>query len=235
MQAPSEDLPEYLDTLIKRFLNTKSIHKQLKELSEWRRPNRIEAFKMGSFFFRLAEYSMNRIVLIELAAFTSSKEDKSLVDWLEKARTHAGSLQPTRYIPRPRDEHVEIETSEYTSIVEEHLGQINKNKSLIEKIQDRRNESIAHFDSKFFGGDASVDEEYPIKVQEVSNLMDVISEILREHHLYILGGDLDMQIHGRGSIDAVLDYARAFQRIRQDHDLLEEGFRPRSYRGDDYE
>jgi hypothetical protein len=235
MQAPGEELPEYLETLINRFLNTKSIHQQLKELSEWRRPNRIEAFKMGSFFFRLAEYSMNRIVLIELAAFTSSEEDNSLVDWLEKARTHAGSLQPTRYIPRPRDERVEIEMDEYISIVQDHLDQLRENRELIDRIQNRRNESVAHFDSKFFGGDASVDEEYPIKVQEVSNLIDVIGEILREHHLYILDGDIKMHIHGRGSIDTVLDYVRAFQRIRQDYDLIEEGFRPRSYRGDDYE
>jgi hypothetical protein len=40
----------------------------------------------------------------------------------------------------------------------------------------------------------------------------VISEILETHHLYLLGGDLAMEIYGGRSIETVLDYVRAFQK-----------------------
>lgn len=235
MTNPADQLHGYLDNLITRFLNTKTTHEQLKELSSWWAPGRNDALRLGLQFFRHARYSMHRIVLVEIHSFISGRDDKSLVDWLRKAYEHAEALRPTRYVPRPKDEHVPIGEEEYRSIVKNHQQMLGRKRDLEERITELRHNLIAHFDSQYFDDPEAATEDHPVKVEEIDDLIDVISEILETHHLYLLGGDLSTEVHGGGSINAVLDYVRAFQRARQDSDLIADGFSPRKYLGDDYE
>jgi len=175
---------------------------------------------------------MHRIVLVEIHSFISGRDDKSLVDWLRKAYEHAGALQPTRYV---KDKYVSINEGEYRSIVKNHQQMLGRRRDLEDRIRELRHNLIAHFDSQYFDNPEAAKEEHPVEVEEIDDLIEVISEILETHHLYLLGGDLTMEVYGGGSIDAVLDYVRAFQRARQDFDLIADGFSPPEYRGDDYE
>ena len=94
MNNPKEKLKEYLDQIFHRFLNLKSLFYELKRINSWYTPEREEAINHGSYFFQLTTYSMTRIYLVELAALLSDKEDRSLIDWLEKASVHAKGLCP---------------------------------------------------------------------------------------------------------------------------------------------
>jgi hypothetical protein len=102
MKKPKTELRDYLQVLIHRFLNTKSLYHELKRIHEWRTPARIQAYNLGAYSFELAEYSLFRIVLVEIAALLSNREERSVVDWLNKTGEHAPSLEPTRYHPTHR-------------------------------------------------------------------------------------------------------------------------------------
>lgn len=86
MKNPKTQLREYLDTLIHRFLNTKSLYRELRRIYAWKTPRRFEAYNLGTYFFELAEYSLLRIVLVEMYMLLSKNEERSLKDWLTKAR-----------------------------------------------------------------------------------------------------------------------------------------------------
>ena len=53
MNNPKTQLREYLDRLIRRFLNTKSLYLELKRISGWRTPIRDEAYNLGVYFSNL--------------------------------------------------------------------------------------------------------------------------------------------------------------------------------------
>ena len=72
---PKEKLREYLDQLIHRFLNTKSLFQELNRIYSWYAPGRLETINLGTYFFQLSTYSMTRIYLVELAIILSEKED----------------------------------------------------------------------------------------------------------------------------------------------------------------
>ena len=56
MNNPKAELRKYLDGLIHRYLNIKSLHQQLKSIFEWETPARIEALNLGAYFFQLVTY-----------------------------------------------------------------------------------------------------------------------------------------------------------------------------------
>jgi len=80
MKNPKTKLRAYLNTLFHRFLNTKSLYQELMRIYEWKIPKRFEVYSLGAYSFELAEYSLLRIVLVEMSALLSEKEDRSLID-----------------------------------------------------------------------------------------------------------------------------------------------------------
>ena len=73
MKNPYDKLRTYLDKLIYRYLNIKSLDQQLKSIYEWNTPARIEALILGAHFFRVVDYSLSRIIFLELSMFSLSK------------------------------------------------------------------------------------------------------------------------------------------------------------------
>ncbi|MDO9593286.1 MAG: hypothetical protein Q7I98_08925 [Erysipelotrichaceae bacterium] len=145
MINPKEKLREYLDQLIHRFLNIKSLFQELSRIYGWYVPARFETINMSSYFFQLSTYSMTRIYLVELAILLSEREDRSLLDWLKKANEHAKSIGPTRYNPNySRDDHEPIKPKEYKAIIDNHISQLKSQKDVIERIKALRDKSIAH-------------------------------------------------------------------------------------------
>ncbi len=136
MKNPKTRLREYLDRLIRRFLNTKSLHLELKRISGWQIPGKIEVFNLGSYFFELAKYSLWRTILVEMAMILSPKEQVSLIDWLKKAREHAPSLAPTRYNPSYSGVKREpIKPKEYRALIDRHINRLDAQRDVIHRIK----------------------------------------------------------------------------------------------------
>lgn len=234
MKDPKKQLTDYFERLVHRFLNTKSLHLELKRVMDWRRSrDRVEVLNISSYFFELATYSMSRTVLVELASLLSSREDKSLLDWLKKAIIHAKSLEPSRYNPGSSGpDRTVLSVTEYRGVLDGHIAQIDAHFDLISRIKGRRDKAIAHLDKKYFDDPESLGMDYPVRIEEVDLLIDQVSEILREHHVLLLQSDLRMEIVSSGHVDNVLRYARAHQRARTDRNLIDKGYRPVDYERD---
>lgn len=236
MKNPKIQLREYLDTLIHRFLNTKSLYQELKRIHGWKTPKKFAAYNLGSYFFELAEYSLLRIILVEISILLSESEERSLLDWLKKAREHATSLGPTTYNPsysggqrRPIDE------NEYRALIDEHKNRLYVQQNVIDRIKARRDKAIAHFDSSYFNNPEALDSRYPLTYSDIDALMEVVSDILRKHHSCLFKADLRMEVLSIRNVDKLLNYAHAFQRARKDRGLIKKGFNPVDYLRAEYE
>jgi hypothetical protein len=233
MKNPKIQLRAYLNILFHRFLNTKSLYQELMRIYEWKAPNRFAAYSLGAYSFELAEYSLLRIVLVEMAALLSENEDRSLVDWLKKAREHAACLEPRCYNPGySGGGRQPVKVEEYRTMIDGHKNRLDVEQEVIDRIKARRNKTIAHFDSAYFSNPKAVDKRYPLTYSDIKRLMDVVSEILRKHYSYLFNTDPRMEILSVENIDKVLNYARAFQRVRKDRTLIKKGFKPVAYMGD---
>ena len=229
MNNPKEQLREYLEQIVHRFLNAKSLFCELKHINSWSTPQREDALNHGSYFFQLATYSMTRIYLVELAALLSDKEDRSLIDWLEKACLHARSLCPTRYNPSEKNERESIKPNEYREIIDRNISDLYSFSDLINRIKAWRDKSIVHFDKAFFDTPSAIYARYPIKNSEIDKLIECVAKILHEHYSYIFHADLRMEISSVATVDSILKYVQAFQRVRKDKKLISSGFRPANY------
>ena len=231
MINPKEKLREYLDQIIHRFLNTKSLFHELKRINSWSTPDRLETLNHGYYFFQLSTYSITRIYLVELATILSEKKGRSLMDWLKKACEHAKSICPTCYNPNHKGggEREPIKAEEYKSIIAQNLRELDSHENVISRIKALRDKSIAHLDKKYFDNPSAIYKDYPINNTEIDQLIEAVSKILHEHYLYLFQADLRMEILSEMNIDAVLNYVRAFQRVRKDKELIKSGFRPVDY------
>ncbi len=235
MKNPKTRLREYLDRLIRRFLNTKSLHLELKRISGWQIPGKIEVFNLGSYFFELAKYSLWRTILVEMAMILSPKEQVSLIDWLKKAREHAPSLAPTRYNPSYSGVKREpIKPKEYRALIDRHINRLDAQRDVIHRIKSQRDKAIAHLDKAYFDNPKALDKDYPLGDDDIDRLMEVVSDILGKHHSWLFEADLRMEILSTRNVDVVLKYARAFQRARKDRTLIKKGFKPIDYMQDEY-
>jgi hypothetical protein len=212
------------------------LYHELKRFHEWKTPARIEAYNLGAYSFELAEYSLFRIVLVEIAALLTNREERSVVDWLNKAKKHARSLKPTRYHPTDQgSEREPINEKTYRALIKQQEERLASHKKVIDRIKAWRDKAIAHLDRVYFDSPQALDKEYPLTYRDIDRIMDEVSEILRKHHSCLLGADLRMEILSTRNVDSVLNYVRAFQRVRKDRVLIKTGFKPIRYLGDDYE
>jgi len=236
MNNPKVELREYLDKLIHRYLNIKSMSQQYKSILEWKTPTRIEALNLGSYFFQLVAYSLERTVLVELSMLLSQREERSLLDWLKKAGEHTAAVKPTRYNPNYSGGKREpIKPKEYRALIDGQIAQLDARKDIIERIKARRDKAIAHLDKAYFDDPKAVYRDYPLSDNDIDDLMEVVSSILRKHHSCLFEADIRMEVSSVHTVDTVLQYTRAFMRVRKDFDLIKKGFMSRLYMLDDYQ
>ena len=235
MINPKEKLREYLDHLIHRFLNIKSLFQELNRVYAWYVSGRFETLNLSSYFFQLSTYSMTRVYLVKLAIILSKKEDRSLFDWLMKAHEHAISIEPTRFNPDySTGEREPIKPEEYKAIIDKHIKQLESQKKVMERIKALRDKSIVHLDKTYFDDPSAINIDYPINKDDIVQLIEAVSEILHQHYSYLFQADLRMEILSEMNVDVVLNYARAFQRVRKNTALIKKGFRPVEYMKEDY-
>ena len=233
MKDPKAELRTYLCKLTHRFLNIKSLHQELRKIYEWETPDRIKTLERGMHFFQLATYSLSRIVFVELSMFLSDKEERSLLDWLKKAKEHAASVEPTRY-NATNSERERIECEEYCNIIDNQICQLHARKCVINRIKAHRDKAIAHLDKRYFDDPKTLNRDYPLDDGDIDDIMEVVSSILRKHYSCLFETDMCMEILSIYNVDEVLKYVRAFQRARSDRTLIKKGFMPVVYERDNY-
>lgn len=233
MKNPNDELREYLYKLIHRYRNIKSLDQQLKSIYEWNTPVRIEALNLGAHFFWVADYSLSRIIFVELSMFLSEKEARSLRKWLNKAKEHAASMNPTRFNKIER-EYEPIKPEKYRHIIDCQIAQLQDRQDVIDRIKAHRDKKIEHLDKDYFNDPQALDENYPLNADDIGDLMEVGSCILREHYSCLFQASMSMEVGSVQSVDTLLQYARAWMRARRDFNLIEKGFKPVEYMREDY-
>jgi hypothetical protein len=238
MQNPQKQIKEYLDKLIFRFLYIHSLHRQINQISEWMIPARIQAINVGAHFFNLTLYSFGRTVLLELFKLVSDNEDKSLIDFLTKAKENANSLQ----LSDDQDGNdadvtkLSLDPDHYRSVVDSHLAQIQKHSDVIDTLKGRRDKEIAHTDKTYFNDPRKLLEHFPLRDIDITSLMDTISEVLRQQYSLLLQADMIMRISSLSDVEDVLNYVRAFSHVKKDKRLTHDYKIPvYKYLQDDYE
>lgn len=228
-------MKEYLDKLIFRFLHIRSLYNQVKIIYSWETPNRISALKSGAYFYELVLYSFNRTIVLELCKLTSKKEDKSLIDWFNKAKIHAESLEPSIYLPEKGTFEI-LQNDKYKSLIDDQLKELNNHRSTIDTLKNRRDKDIAHSDRTYFNDPHKLSTMFPLNDIDIQKLMETISSILQKQHTLILHSHLTMNISSIHNVDTILNATRAFNRVWKDKNLTRDlGVKVIKYRKDDYD
>jgi len=68
---------------------------------------------------------------------------------------------------------------------------------------------------------------------DIENVIEVVTEILRMQYVYLFESDLDIQVHATSNVDTVFSHSRAFKRVW--FDKRAESLYPYLYKLDDYE
>lgn len=234
MRDPENELRGYLEKLVHRYLNLVSLHRELRIINSWRSRPGVSAYELGAYFFALVGYSFWRTVLVELALLLSEKEDKSVLDWLKKAREHVARLRPSLYDASSNTQKP-IKPSDYRAIIDGQLSEIQVLEDTIDRIQAHRDKSIAHLDRTYFNNPDKLYIDYALTYTDIGDLLALVERILRSHYECLLNADVDLEVASASTSDTLLRCAEAFLRARNDQDLIAKGFRPASYLVDDDE
>lgn len=232
MTNPKIEIREYLSKLIHRLLYVKGLNKQLKLLKEWETPNRIIALEIGSYFFRLVGFSFHRTLLIELCLLLDDREEKCIVDFLANAKEHAQAIEPKRF-NATTFKREKVSFKDYQKIIEEQQKLISSKNDIIKNVKGRRDTSLTHSDAKFFNNPDDSYVKYPLSEENLDELINLSTEILRTQHLYLMDSDIDIQVYATSNIDTILWHTRAFNRVWFDKRATE--LHPGLYKLDDYE
>lgn len=232
MINPHEEIRDYLSRLINQLLYIQGLHEQLKIIEEWESQDKYESLDIGRYFFRLVAYSFNRTILIELSKLFSDKEQKSIIDFLKKAKENASSISPTTF-DREKFQRVALKLCEYKCIIDEQMKKILSKEVAIRKIKAHRDKALAHSDAEFFLNPGKLNEKYPLEFKEVDELMEIAIEILRYQNVYLFESDLDIKVYSTSNVESVLQYVRAFKRILEDEIIG--GAKNLKYKWDSYQ
>jgi len=232
MKDPKNEIRDYLKKLIHRLLYVKGLNKQLKLLREWETPNRIIALEIGSYFFRLVGFSFYRTLLIELCMLLDDREEKCINDFLIKANENAKAIEPKRLNPESGKREL-TNFTEYQNVITEQQKLINSKKNIIDNIKGRRDSSLAHSDAKYFNNPDDIYVKYPLSNENIEEIIELTTEILRMQHVYLLDSDLDIQVHATSNIDTILWHTRGFNRVWFDKRASD--LHPMLYKLDDFE
>ena len=235
MHDPKQQMKEYLKKLTFRFLHIRSLYNQVKIIQSWDTPTRISALETGSYFYNLTLYSFNRTIVLELYKLTSENEDKSLIDWLDKAKIHVKSLEPSIYSRGKRTREI-LNSDKYVSLIDGQIEEINNHRSTIYTLKIRRDKDIAHADSTFFNNPEKLSTIVPLDNTDVENLMETISSILQKQQTLIFHSHPSMDISSSHNVDSVLNATRAFNRVWKDKHLTKDlRVQVSKYRKDEYD
>jgi hypothetical protein len=234
MNNPKDELREYLKKLVRCYINIKSIHQERNSILEWMTPDKIETINRGIHFFYVATYSMSNTVLVELSKFLSENEKRSLLDWLKKTKEHAKSMQPTRHnVTSFTGRRESIKPKEYCAIIDEQIAQLHARKNVIKRIKAHRDKAIAYLDKTYFEDSEALARDYPLGINDIDELLEVVDSILRKHYSCLFEADMRMEVLSAYNVNKILRDVRASRRVWNDRNLIKKGIAPRDYWRDD--
>lgn len=233
MTDPKKYLTNYLWKLIERYAKIKLYKKQLDILDEWKGHHRIETLNKGASFFKLVEASFKRTMLVELCLFVSEKEQKNIFDWLNKAKTHSKSLNPTSADKDDKNGYsrLAIKDADYKKVIEKQISRFSAHSNIIKNLVAHRDKIFTHYDSSYFNNPNTIFKKYSIDIFELDSLMKTIEEILSTQHSYLFASSIpSFEVASYSNVNMILAYTRAFMRIRKDKKLIiGKGFKPADY------
>jgi hypothetical protein len=237
MTDPQTELSTYLENLIFRCLHIDSLNRQVNQILEWETPERIEALDMGSHFFELSLYTFSRTVLLDIYKLVSDGEDKSLIDWLNKAREHCSKLDVSIFDPEATsgNRRRKLSNDEYIQIIDSHLDLIKEHSTTIQNLKGRRDKVIAHTDRTFFNDPRKMLDRFPLTDIDIDSLLDSIKKILHDHYSFLFHAHLSMEVSALTDVESILRNARAFRRVWKDKRITREcKIRVADYLQDEY-
>lgn len=229
-----DELHKYFGKLINRFLFIRRLNDELLVMDEWltNKPDGINALNGGASFFNLVQRSFNLTLLLELCKFIDEDEEKSLRDWLIKAKDNAKPLAPTKF-NKNSGKHELVKVKTYQDIVSKHLCELDALEKIISYLKSRRDKAIAHTDASFFNNPQKHFEKYPLMIDDIDKLLESISNILREQYVYIFGSDSDLStVYTVTDLNRVLQFVRGFYRAQKDKELQKKGINIMKYKWD---
>ena len=229
MTNPKEELRDYLNELIKRYLFITAYVNQFEILDLWDTPNWIDTLNKGALFFNLVDRSFLSTIFVESLKLVDEREERSLIKWLSQAKTYAKNLKPSKR-NRKTDKHELIKVKDYQDIIIENESKIFNQNEIILKIKGIRDKVIVHTDPLYFLNERAVYKKYPVSLTEVKLLLSAIGDILSQQHVYLMKSAAILELKGLGSVESILKYTRAFMRIRKDKEfIINKGFKPTDY------
>lgn len=230
---PYDEICIYLNKIIYKFLFITGLRNQLKIFKEWESPHKIDTLMEASYFLKLVKYSFMSQLLIELCKLLSSEEEKSLIKFLKFAKSQSNAIEPKEFI-KLENKRLQINSEEYDQLISLQLRDIKSHKTLIQNIIGRRNKILAHADKEYFYDDSRIENDFPIDMDGVDDLIKTIDNIIRAHHSCLFHSDVDLEVKSTGNLDRLLIYTRAFKRVWEDKKLINLGVKPYVYRLDEY-
>lgn len=231
MKNPKKEIREYLTNLIKQLLYVNGLDEQLKIIKSWESVDKYEALNHGGYFFRLVAYSFNRTILVELCKLFSDKEQKSIIDFLKKAKENSVAIEPSKFNPELQNREV-LKPEIYCGYIEEQEKMISSKAEIITNLKTHRDKALAHSDSEYFSDPEKLYANFPLEGKEIDDLISTAKEILRYQHVYLFESDLEIKVYSIHSLNEVLQYTRAYKRILDDK--VKGGAEYLRYKWDDY-
>lgn len=218
MKDPKEELHKYFNILLNHFINIKMLDKQLRIIHDWEKQDKLETLQSAGLFFSYASQCISRIILIELLMFISGKEEKSLLDWLNKSKENANSIDIFRFNMEKRQS-IKIKSDEYRNIVDNHISLLNENLDTLSKIKVRRDKVFAHRDKEYFNNPNKVDHDYPLKDCEIDKIFEDISTVLKDQHYYLFKTSISIDVDSHPTLNTLLIYAQGFKRFQKENNF----------------
>lgn len=231
MKNPKKEIREYLSNLINQLQYIIGLDEQLEIIKDWESKDKFEALNIGGYFFRLVAYSFNRTILIELCKLFSDREQKSIIDFLQNARKYSSSIEPVKFKLTTQKREI-LTKEEYNSYIDKQEELIASKDEILITLKAHRDKALAHSDAEYFSEPENLYKNFPLEAEEIDELLEVATEILENHYLYLLEADLEIKVFSIRSADAVLEYVRAYIRILNDEEI--DGAEFLKYKWDDY-
>lgn len=236
MQNPQKELKPYLKILVHHLIYLNSILDQVNEFYSWFMDNGEKAIDEGGWFYKVSLYSFKRILTIEACKLLLEREDKSLIDWLNKAHEHAGSLNPSEYQPKQgyENERRKLGVEEYRNLISKHKESLINNEALILDMKSLRDKGFAHADKEYFENPEKLETDFLITWDDFNFIYSLMSNIVKKHYALLFNADMDMHLTAHGSIKNILIQTRAFQRVWNNKTLIDMSIRIGAFKSDDY-
>lgn len=233
MKNPEEELKSYLKTILHHIIYLNSILDQVNEFYSWLEKYSDKAIREGGWFYKVSLYSFKRILTIEACKLLLEREQRSLVDWLNKATKHAKSLNPSFYVPKKG--YKKMETIDFRNLIDEQKRMIDDYDDLIQNMKSLRDKGFAHSDKKYFENPEKLETDFLITWDEFNQIYSLMSSIVKKHYSLLFNSDMSMHLTAHGTIESVLTHTRASQRVWENRILRDMGIKLYTFRSGDYD